>query len=63
MPWASIIAVALKLIEWLFNRSKISAEQKKAFMDFYNSYKKQGNLSAQQRDDVSEQLKDLESKK
>ena len=60
--WSIAIEIGLKLIGWLFDRSKKSKEQKEAFLKFYESYERLGNSSAAQRKDVNEQIRDFQTK-
>ena len=60
--WMTLIDVGLKVVGWFFNRSKVSAEQKEKFLEFYKAYSERENSSAAQRDDAEKQLKDLELK-
>jgi len=56
--WIAIIEVALKLVGWGIDKSKLNADQKKSFLEFYELWRKQKNSSVGQKEDVDNQLKE-----
>ena len=56
----AIIPTLLKLLGWLYGRSRISKERKENFLAFYKADEKLGNSSVKQHDDIQNQLDELD---
>jgi hypothetical protein len=54
--WMTIITTAFKVIGWMMDRSKIKAEQKKEFLEFYERWKKDSNQAIDHKKDIDAQL-------